>query len=55
MLDIAFGWLGAKGVTASIIAGATSPAQIEGNVKAIEWRPSKAELDELDTLAESGG
>ena len=53
MLDVAFGWLAAKGVTASIIAGATSPAQIEGNVKAIEWRPSKAELDELDTLTES--
>jgi aryl-alcohol dehydrogenase-like predicted oxidoreductase len=34
MLDLAFGWLLAQPVTASVIAGATSPSQVEQNVRA---------------------
>ena len=34
LLDIAFGWLLARPVTASVIAGAMTPEQIEQNVRA---------------------
>ena len=33
MLELAFGWLLAQPVTASVIAGATTPEQIEQNVR----------------------
>ena len=34
MLELAFGWLLARPVTASVIAGASTPEQIEQNVRA---------------------
>ena len=55
MLEVAFGWLAAKSVTASVIAGATSPSQIEGNVNAISWAPSEEEEAELDALTARTG
>lgn len=50
MLDVAFGWLAEKDVTASIIAGATSPEQIEANVAAAGWTPTEQEQVTLDEL-----
>ena len=51
MLELAFGWLLAKPVVASVIAGATKPEQIEANVKATGWKLSSDDLAEIDKLA----
>ncbi|MBV9740328.1 MAG: aldo/keto reductase [Hyphomicrobiales bacterium] len=48
MLDLAFSWLAAKPVTASVIAGATRPEQIEQNVKAVKLELSPEDLAEID-------
>jgi len=50
MLELAFGWLLRDPVVASVIAGATSPEQIEQNVRAAYWTPSAEELAELDRI-----
>lgn len=52
LLDLAFAWLASKPFVASVIAGATSPAQIEANAAAGEWRLTPAELAEVDALAQ---
>jgi aryl-alcohol dehydrogenase-like predicted oxidoreductase len=48
LLDLAFAWLLAKPVVASVIAGATSPEQVRANVAAGHWRLTTQELDEVD-------
>ena len=50
MLELAFGWLLAKPVIGSVIAGATRPEQIEQNVAATERRPPPAVLAEIDAI-----
>jgi aryl-alcohol dehydrogenase-like predicted oxidoreductase len=50
MLELAFNWLLAKPVVASVIAGATKPEQIEANVKAVGWKLTPEELAEIDGL-----
>lgn len=50
MLELAFGWLLAKPVLASVIAGATKPEQIEANVAAAERRPAPAVVAEIDAI-----
>jgi aryl-alcohol dehydrogenase-like predicted oxidoreductase len=50
MLELAFGWLLRDPVVASVIAGATSPEQIEQNVRAADWSPSAEDLAELDRI-----
>jgi aryl-alcohol dehydrogenase-like predicted oxidoreductase len=35
---------------ASVIAGATAPEQVEANVRAAEWRPSREDMDEIDRI-----
>jgi aryl-alcohol dehydrogenase-like predicted oxidoreductase len=50
MLDLAFGWLLSKPVTASVIAGASTPEQVEQNVRAGECRLTAAQIAELDHL-----
>ena len=50
MLELAFGWLLAKPVVASVIAGATKPEQIEQNVAAAERAPSPAAIAEADAI-----
>ncbi|MGZ5845538.1 MAG: aldo/keto reductase, partial [Xanthobacteraceae bacterium] len=50
MLELAFGWLLRDPVVASVIAGATTPEQIEQNVRAADWTPSEEELAELDRI-----
>jgi len=55
MLDLAFAWLAAKPVVASVIAGATRPEQIEQNVKAVELGLSTADLDEVERITAGAG
>jgi aryl-alcohol dehydrogenase-like predicted oxidoreductase len=50
MLDLAFGWLLAQPVTASVIAGATSPEQVEQNVRAGQAKLAPDVLDALDRM-----
>ena len=55
MLDLAFGWLLSHDYVPSVIAGATTPEQIEANVAAGEWRLSAEELAQVDALLEGDG
>ncbi|GAA2385597.1 aldo/keto reductase [Catellatospora methionotrophica] len=48
---VAIGWLAAQPGCGSVIAGATSPAQVAANAAAADWEPTTAELAELDKLA----
>jgi aryl-alcohol dehydrogenase-like predicted oxidoreductase len=50
MLELAFGWLLAKPVIASVIAGATRPEQVEQNVAAAAHAPSPAVIAEIDAI-----
>jgi aryl-alcohol dehydrogenase-like predicted oxidoreductase len=48
LLELAFAWLAAQPTIASVIAGATSPAQIAANVAAIDWKLSADDLQAVD-------
>ncbi|MEU4016131.1 aldo/keto reductase [Microbacterium sp. NPDC028030] len=51
MVQAAFGWLLARPAVSSVIAGATSVAQVEANAVAGDaWRPDAADLEILDGL-----
>jgi aryl-alcohol dehydrogenase-like predicted oxidoreductase len=47
LLELAFGWLLSHDVVASVIAGATSPAQVAANVAASRWVLSPEERDAI--------
>jgi aryl-alcohol dehydrogenase-like predicted oxidoreductase len=51
LLDVAIGGLAAQPAVASVIAGATSAAQVAANVAAGQWRPTEDDLAELDEIA----
>jgi len=50
LLELAFGWLAARPVVASIIAGATKAEQVELNAKAVDWELAPPELAEIDRI-----
>jgi aryl-alcohol dehydrogenase-like predicted oxidoreductase len=50
LLDVAIGGLAAKPAVASVIAGATSKAQVAATVAAGQWCPSGEDLAELDEI-----
>lgn len=50
ILELAFAWLLAKPVVASVIAGATSPEQVKANASAVGWTLTDAELTEVDAI-----
>ena len=50
LLELAFSWLAANPLTASIIAGATSPEQVEQNVLSCSWTLSASSLDEINKI-----
>jgi aryl-alcohol dehydrogenase-like predicted oxidoreductase len=50
ILELAFSWLLAHRVVASVIAGASSAQQVRANSTAAGWRLSAAELEEIDAL-----
>jgi aryl-alcohol dehydrogenase-like predicted oxidoreductase len=51
VLDLAFAWLLARSSVASVIAGATKPAQVVANVAAGQWKPSADLLAQVDAIA----
>ena len=50
LLELAFAWLLAHPVVASVIAGATKPEQIASNVATIDWQLTAEELAAVDDL-----
>jgi aryl-alcohol dehydrogenase-like predicted oxidoreductase len=48
LLELAFGWLLAKPVVSSVIAGATRPEQVEMNVASANWVLSGGDLAEIN-------
>jgi aryl-alcohol dehydrogenase-like predicted oxidoreductase len=54
VLEVAIGGLAAQRAVGSVIAGATRPAQIEGNARAARWVPSEDDLRALDEIVPPG-
>jgi aryl-alcohol dehydrogenase-like predicted oxidoreductase len=50
LLELAFCWLLAHPVVASVIAGATKPEQVEKNTKAANWELGAKKLAEIDRI-----
>jgi aryl-alcohol dehydrogenase-like predicted oxidoreductase len=50
LLQLAFGWLLAKPVIASVIAGASTPEQAMQNAGAVGWQLDAAEIAEVDRI-----
>lgn len=55
LLELAMSWLASRPLVASIIAGATTPEQVERNVAAANWRLTPDDLAEVDKLTAPGG
>ena len=51
LLELAFAWLLAQPVIATVIAGATKPAQLEANLRAVEWTLTPAEVAEVNEIS----
>ena len=54
LLELAFSWLLAHGVVASVIAGATSARQVRDNAAAAGWKLTAGDLEEIDTRLRTG-
>jgi aryl-alcohol dehydrogenase-like predicted oxidoreductase len=50
LLELAISWLLHRPAVASVIAGATSPDQVDANVHATNWALSREDMDEIDRL-----
>ena len=50
LLELAFAWLLARPVVASVIAGATKPEQVASNVATTEWQLSDDEVAAIDKI-----
>jgi aryl-alcohol dehydrogenase-like predicted oxidoreductase len=50
ILELAFSWLLARQSVTSVIAGATSPAQVKSNAAAAGWKLTADELTEIDRI-----
>ncbi|MBI4220883.1 MAG: aldo/keto reductase [Chloroflexi bacterium] len=53
MVDLAFAWLLAHPEVSSVIAGASTPAQVDQNVSTCEWRLTQDELAEVNKILDS--
>jgi aryl-alcohol dehydrogenase-like predicted oxidoreductase len=52
LLELAFSWLLRDPVVPSVIAGATSPEQVEQNIDAAGWTLSSEDLAEIDRITQ---
>ena len=50
LLELAFSWLAQRPQVSSVIAGATSAAQVEQNVRAADWKLGAEDMAEIDRL-----
>ena len=53
LLDMAFAWLLADSIVGTVIAGASSPKQVEQNARASEWQLSPDERDEVTAILDA--
>lgn len=53
ILDLAFAWLLAKPEVASVIAGATTPGQVQRNAEAGRWELSEDDVRQVDSILET--
>jgi aryl-alcohol dehydrogenase-like predicted oxidoreductase len=51
VLELSIAWLLSRPSVASVIAGATKPEQVAGNVAAGGWKPSSETLSQVDVIA----
>jgi aryl-alcohol dehydrogenase-like predicted oxidoreductase len=51
LLELSFAWLASCDVIPSIIAGASRPEQVAGNVAAVEWKLTEEEVAEIGRIA----
>jgi aryl-alcohol dehydrogenase-like predicted oxidoreductase len=51
VLELAFAWLLSRAPVASVIAGATTPAQVQANVAAADWTLQPGTLAQVDTIS----
>ncbi|MDQ2889902.1 MAG: aldo/keto reductase, partial [Gemmatimonadota bacterium] len=51
LLQLAFSWLLARTVVASVIAGATSVEQVRANIAAASWELKPDEIAEIDRIS----
>jgi aryl-alcohol dehydrogenase-like predicted oxidoreductase len=54
LLELAFSWLASRPQVVSVIAGATSPEQVDANAAAVNWSLTQEDLAEVDRLVVSG-
>jgi aryl-alcohol dehydrogenase-like predicted oxidoreductase len=54
LLELAMSWLAGQDIVASVIAGATTPAQVRANAAAASWQLGPEELAELDRITAQG-
>jgi aryl-alcohol dehydrogenase-like predicted oxidoreductase len=54
LLELAVSWLAQQSTVASVICGATGPAQVEQNVNAAGWLLSAEDLAQIDKLTKPG-
>ncbi len=50
ILELAMSWLAGQPAVASIIAGATSPRQVQANAESIVWKLDAAELADIEAI-----
>ena len=50
LLDLAMGWLSTNPQVGSVIAGASTPQQLEQNLQAVEWHLDAADLAAIDRI-----
>ncbi|HEU4587602.1 MAG TPA: aldo/keto reductase [Gemmatimonadales bacterium] len=55
VLELAISWLATRPAVASVIAGATSPGQVQANVAAAGWRLTDTDLAEVDAILAGAG
>ena len=53
MAQVALGWLLAQPEVPAVTPGATKRKQIESNVRAAEWAPTREELATLDAITQA--
>ena len=51
LLELAFAWLLAQPVIATVIAGATKPEQLETNARAIDWELTPEEVAQVNVIS----
>jgi aryl-alcohol dehydrogenase-like predicted oxidoreductase len=55
LLELAFSWLASRPCVSSIIAGASTSAQLEQNVKAADWALTAEDQAEIDRITSTAG